>query len=181
MSRHIALLRGINVGGTGLIKMDVLRKLFAAAGAKDVSTYIASGNVIFSAPARDLPAIRRGAQKRLNSLLGENATTVFRRAEDVHAIVARDPFKKFRKDGAIKTYVLFLEDEPSARLALPFRSDTEMCEVFAFDGPNLYVVSRQKPNGWYGFPNNWLEKVLDVRSTARTWNTVAKLAALTQE
>ena len=52
MPRYVALLRGINVGGKNLIRMPALKAAFEAAGFEDVSTYIQSGNVLFSSPSR---------------------------------------------------------------------------------------------------------------------------------
>ena len=178
MTRHIALLRGINVGGHGIISMDALRALFTAAGAGDVSTYINSGNVIFSATARALPAIQRKVHTQLVRRLGEKAATIYRTSEEIHTIFAHDPFGHLSADA--KSYVLFLAGAPAARPNIPFRSEKEACEVIGMRGLDLFIASFPKKNGRHGFPNNWVEKDLGVVSTARNWNTVSKLADLTR-
>jgi len=188
--RYVALLRGINVGGKGAIRMEDLRAIFAAAGARDVATYIASGNVIFEAPASALPAIRKKAQAKLQRILGEKAATVYRSASEVQAIarrdpfggydpVARDPFGRHKPKDKIGRYVLFFGNTPASKMRVPCTSETEACEVIGMHGLHAFVVSYRKRTGWYGFPNEWVERALGVVSTARTWNTVAKLAALT--
>jgi len=178
--RYVALLRGINVGGKGAIRMEDLRAIFAAAGARDVSTYIASGNVIFEAPASALPAIRKKAQAKLQRILGEKAATVYRSASEVQAIARRDPFGRHKPQDKIGRYVLFFGNTPASKMRVPCTSETEACEVIGMHGLHAFVVSYRKRTGWYGFPNEWVERALGVVSTARTWNTVAKLAALTE-
>jgi len=180
MSRHIALLRGINVGGKGLLKMTDLRRLFERAGAEEVSTYIASGNVLFSASARDLPGIRRRAESALENVLGAGALTVWRTAAELQRVLEADPFPRaWAKDEAHR-YVIFLARKPKVARRAPWRSERDACHVVAMTGLHAYVRSYRLPTGWSGFPNNMLEDALGVNATTRTWRTVEKLAALVE-
>ena len=180
MARAPRALRGVNVGGTGLIRMTDLRRIFERAGADEVSTYIASGNVLFSASARDLPGIRRRAQAALTRVLGQRAATAWRTARELQAIVETDPFARVKGGKEVKRYVLFFSGKPRIVRPTPWFHDKEGCEVFAMLGLNAFVASYQLPTGWWGFPNNMVEAELGVVSTARTWSTVAKLAALVE-
>ena len=179
MSRHVALLRGINVGGSGVIRMEELRAIFAKAGAEEVSTYIASGNVLFSASARDLPGIRTRAQSALAKRLGPAAATVYRTAAELIATAERDPFRAIPAGADVRRHVLFLDAAPAKRPRLPLFDEDEACELIALHGRDAFVVGHRKKKGlYYGFPNNWVERDLGVTSTTRGWNTVEKLAAL---
>src|ERR1700751_4672082 len=90
--RLVAFLRAINVGGH-VVKMEVLKKHFEALGFTDVQTFIASGNVIFTASGGDLASIEKKIEKRLESALGDEVGTLGRRGEAVAAIALYEPFR----------------------------------------------------------------------------------------
>jgi uncharacterized protein (DUF1697 family) len=69
---------------------------------------------------------------------------------------------------------------PRARPRIPVRNEKEACEIIAMRGLDLFVLSRPLKGGRYGSPYAWVERDLDVTATARNWNTVSKLAALTR-
>ena len=94
MARHIAFLRGINVGGHRLIKMDELARIFTAAGLKNVRTYIQSGNVIFDTASVNAAALQKKIEKTLRNVLGYEVPVMIRRLADIKEIVRRNPFKK---------------------------------------------------------------------------------------
>ena len=70
---------------------------------------------------------------------------------------------------------VFLFDEPAALPKLPLKSTTEKLELIAIRGRAAFVVARRKKTGWFGFPNNFVEKQLGVTATTRQWSTVKKL------
>jgi len=178
MTRHVALLRAINVGGKGQIRMAELRAIYEAAGARDVATYIASGNVLFSAPAGALPAIRKKVHAELVRTLGDRAAAMYRTAAEMRAIAESDPFRRFRSKEGVGRYVLFFGAMPKIELAVPHWAESEACDVFALRGLHAFVVSHRKKTGYYGSPNRYVEDAMGVVSTARSWSTVTKLAAL---
>jgi uncharacterized protein (DUF1697 family) len=87
----VALLRAINVGGH-VVKMDRLRTLFASMDLADVTTLIASGNVLFSSRARNQAQLERRIEIHLRDALGYDVATFLRSAQDLADIVAYDPF-----------------------------------------------------------------------------------------
>jgi uncharacterized protein (DUF1697 family) len=176
LRRHVALLRAINVGGYGLVKMDALRAAFAAAGCRNVRTFIASGNVVFDAP-RPLAALRPLIEKRVGALLEARPVIMYRPLLDLKRIVETAPFGALVGDKEVKVYVAFLAGKPAKKVSFPLSLPKEGLEAPGLVKGAVLIVSRRKPSGWYGFPANWIEKELGVAVTARTWSTVTKLLA----
>ena len=174
---HVAFLRAVNVGGRGLVKMTDLQKAFTTAGAKCVRTVIASGNVIFDAPAT-LGPMRDRILKRVGALLGAEPVIVFRTLPYLERLIEAAPFGALVDDKRIKLYVLFLSGKPTQRPAYPITIPKEAIEVPAMYEQDALIVSRRKPNGMYGFPGLWTDKELGVASTARNWTTVVRIAQL---
>jgi uncharacterized protein (DUF1697 family) len=171
---HVAFLRAVNVGGKGLVKMADLQKAFTAAGAKNVHTVIASGNVIFDAPAA-LGPMRNRILKKVGALLGAEPVIVFRTLPYLKRIVEAAPFGSLVDDKRIKLYVLFLSGKPKRLPAFPIAIPKEVIEVPRLHEQDALIVSRRKPNGMYGFPGLWTDKEIGVASTARNWNTVVRI------
>src|SRR5512146_1206120 len=92
MPRYVAFLRAINVGGASAVKMETLRRLFEQLGFDAVSTYIASGNVIFETPARSATALEDRIEEALMQLLGHEVTPFVRTMPDLARIAAFAPF-----------------------------------------------------------------------------------------
>ncbi len=177
MTRYVAFLRGINVGGRGVLKMRELARMFASAGCEKVKTYIQSGNVVFETRAGDLERLQRKLEKRLRDHLGIEVKVMLRTSREIGNLVSIDPFKKAGRDPKAKRYVAFLYGEPRSKPELPLRSPKEGIEVFLVKNLEAFSLSREV-KGRYGFPNNFIEKELGVPATTRNWNTVGKIAAL---
>ena len=91
MSHYVALLRGTNVGGKNLIKMTELVACFEALGFRDVSTYIQSGNVLFTSPASARAALTRRIEQALAERFKYRASVVLRSGQQLRQIVTRAP------------------------------------------------------------------------------------------
>jgi uncharacterized protein (DUF1697 family) len=172
---YVALLRGINVGGQKLIKMKELARIFTDAGLKNVRTYIASGNVIFESGSANKAALNRRIEKALQQTLGYEVTVVLRTLSEIESIVKRNPFKKYEASKDVMLCVVFLANEPKTKPKLPLVSMTDNLEVFEVAEGMACVVLRRKKTGWFGFPNNFVEKQLSVAGTTRQWRSVTKL------
>ena len=164
--------------GHALVKMTDLRAAFEAAGCEDMRSYIQSGNIVFEASDSQTLEHVRG---QVNALIGGPAHVLFRTLQELDAIVATRPLDAFTADPKLKLYVAFLTEAPSRPVALPVVDTKELLEIIAVQGKEAYLVSRRKPNGMYGFPNNLVEKVLGVPATTRNWNTVTKLLAFVRD
>ena len=173
---HVALLRGINVGGKNMLPMKDLTKMFTDAGCSDVRTYIQSGNVVFRAQdavARRVPALVSNAiAKRFQF----QAPVQTRSAEEIRAIATGNPFLKKGTDTDL-LHVAFLASAPaSAQVAAldPKRSP-----------PDEFVVQKREvflrlPNGVAKtkLTNAYFDSKLGTVSTLRNWRTVLALLEL---
>lgn len=108
MPQYVAFLRAVNVGGR-IVKMDELCAHFAAAGCSDVETFIASGNVIFSSPARSTVAAEQAIEAHLKKALGYDVATFIRAPSEVAAAAAHEPFPAAAVAGAGAYVAAFLK------------------------------------------------------------------------
>src|SRR6185295_18091261 len=175
MNTYVAFMRAINVAGHSIVKMEALREAFASAGCKNVRTYIQSGNVIFECSEGKSTAVFKKTRAKLRDLLGIEPGIMFRTVGDVEGIVRAAPFKNVEAESDVKLYVVFLSEEPRAKPKLPLVSSKEALEAIAISNLEVFIVSRAKPNGFFGFPNNFIEKELGVSATSRNWSTVTKI------
>ena len=175
MKRHIALLRGINVGKAKRVAMADLRALMAGLGYTGVRTLLNSGNAVFDATGGTAAA----HAKRLRAAILENTSVdcevVVKTAADFAAAIAEHPLRRHADDDA-RMLVMFTQD--ASDLAL----------LKALEGgdwaPEAFAVGRHA--AWLWCANGIIEsriskaatKVLVARGTARNWATVEKLQAM---
>jgi uncharacterized protein (DUF1697 family) len=155
--------------------MTDLQKAFTAAGAKNVRTVIASGNVVFEAPSPPGP-LRERIVKKVRPLLGADPEIAFRTLPYLERLIATAPFGPLVNDRTVKLYVLFLIGKPKRLPTLPMEIPKEVIQVRGMYEQDALIVSRRKPNGFYGFPGLWTEKELGVASTGRNWSTILRIA-----
>lgn len=158
---YVALLRGVNVGGNKMLKMEDLRKTFESLGYTNVRTVLQSGNVIFDAKTKP---------RDLESHLG--VRVVLRTQAEIRSAIARNPYPAEAENDPGHLIVVFLSaalpsDEPLHKFALPH-------EKFVVKGKEIYIhfgegMGRSK------LAESLTEKKLGVVPTARNWNTVNKL------
>jgi uncharacterized protein (DUF1697 family) len=178
MNKYVAFLRAINVAGHAKVKMRDLKQVFITAGCKNVRTYIQSGNVLFEAPERDTKSLIQEIQNKLCELLGTEATVMYRTFREIEDIMRTAPFKEIEPETDVKLYVAFLSRKPHLKPTLPLLLPKEALEAVKVKNLEVFIVSRKKKNGFYGFPNNFIEKELGVPATTRNWSTVTKIADL---
>ena len=174
--RYVALLRGINVGGKNMIKMETLRSTFETLGFENVKSYINSGNLAFGTKKTHdakLAAIIRDAIKKD---FGFDISVMVRSMDEINEIVKNNPFDgQFENDKYM--HVFFLDSDLSnghLELIESINNDDERIEV---SGRTLYCclkISILDSAVGKGF----IDKKLKIRATARNWRTVEKLAEL---
>ena len=108
MGLHVALLRGINVGGNNIIPMKALAATFERMKLTDVKTFIASGNVIFGAPKQDLRKLEQKIEKELVKDFAYDAKVVVKSKDEMDAIVRGLPKAWAKPSAAWRYYVMFL-------------------------------------------------------------------------
>lgn len=178
MTKYVALLRGINVGGKKIIKMEVLARIFTSLGFRDVRTYIASGNVIFESPETDVHVLTNKIEKKLLKSFGYEVRVLLRTVDDLKRMLKRNPFKKIELSADVMLFVTFFSAVKGSQPKLPVRSSTENLEVFVTKDGAAFILARRKKDGSFDFPNNFFEKEFGVSATTRNWNTVNKIVAV---
>ena len=176
MARYVALLRGINVGGNHLIKMPALKACFEDHGFTDVSTYIQSGNVLFSGKGTTT-AITTKLEKALEGTFGFAVPVVVKSQTEMEHVVERAP-RGFGKDPTKYRYdVLFLKAPLTAKEAFPDVPTNEgVDEKFAGDG--VLYFSRLISRATQSRLGRVVALPIYKRMTIRNWNTSTKLVTL---
>jgi uncharacterized protein (DUF1697 family) len=175
MARYIAFLRGINVGGHQ-VKMDDLRKWFAALGLDNVATFIASGNVIFEAGRTKPATLTARIERRLHDELDYEVPTFLRTDAELARIADHEPFADLDPADGDSSYVAFLYTRPSAaaaKKAAALSNDTD--HVVVNDRELYWHVRGRMADSTLGVPV--FEKALgSVPATVRNLKTVQRLA-----
>jgi uncharacterized protein (DUF1697 family) len=164
MTRYIALLRAVNVGGTGKLPMSELRALCEESGFTRVETYIASGNVVFDSRAA-AAKVKSELEARLLAHAGKPVGVVVRTAMEMQAVLAANPFPGAEPN---YTYAIFL-DHSAPRDALE-RVTGQGDEKLILGDREIFV---RYPGG---MGRSKLKIPAAKTGTARNMNTVAKLA-----
>jgi uncharacterized protein (DUF1697 family) len=175
MSRYIAFLRAINVGGH-TVRMKHLQQLFESLGFAGVETFLASGNVIFEAASKNSGTLEQKIGKKLGEALGYEVATFLRSEAEVAGIAKYRPFPKAEFDRAAAFNIAFLAEAPddqARRRLLALRTDID---DFHVRGREVYWLCRRRQSE-STFTNAVLEKTIGQSSTLRGANTIIKLAA----
>jgi uncharacterized protein (DUF1697 family) len=184
MPTHVALLRGINVGGHNKVPMAELRELVAGLGHGDVATYIQSGNVVFSAAGKDSPALASALEKAIAARFGFTIRVVVLSRAELAKVAADNPYTGETNPRLV--HVVFLTAKPGpdvtervanarrrAEQKQPGTRDTAEVKGRAIflhtpDGFGRSELAAQMAGGKGG----------DVAGTARNWATVTKLLSM---
>jgi len=175
MIRFAAFLRAINVGGR-VVKMDVLRKQFEALGFRDVSTFIASGNVIFETRDENPDALEVRIEERLHKALGFRVATFLRPAPEVTNLAGECTRYIPEIEAGSVLYVIFarrapLPDEKRGLLA----HNNEIDQLTVHGRDILWLCRRYLGESTLGGAT--LEKTCALEATVRNATTVRKIAA----
>lgn len=174
-NRYLAFLRAINVGGR-TVKMDHLRRLFDEMGFANVSTFIASGNVIFESGDTDAAGLERRIEAGLQDGLGYRVDTFIRNPAELAAVAAKWPFSDADRAMAHSFYVAFLGAPPDEAGRERLLAYTTLVDAFHIDGREVYWL-RRDAIGESSFAGGALEKALGMPATVRNRTTVVKIAA----
>lgn len=174
MPRYIAFLRGINVGGHR-VKMDRLRELFEALGIDDVATFIASGNVIFSAESHDTEVLQCELEGHLARELGYEVATFIRSPEELAAVAAFQPPIPAPDGSASSLYVIFLEAPAGENLRSTLTGLRTEMDDFHFSGREVYWLIQGKLSESPLFGMGIEKATRAVPNTMRNMNTVQRL------
>jgi uncharacterized protein (DUF1697 family) len=177
--KHVALLRGINVGGNNKLAMKDLAAMFTDAGCGDVCTYIQSGNVVFSAPAALVKTLPGLITQRIAEHAGHQIPIVLRTAGQIAETLRNNPFLGMGAPEKL-LYVYFLADVPGTEALSRLDPNRSPQDKFHVHGRDIYVhlfagAANTK------LSNAYFDSKLKTVSTARNWTTVRKLAAMLED
>ena len=172
------MLRGINVSGHKRILMKDLKLLFENLGFQQVTTYIQSGNVIFSYP-KELTelSIEQQIASAIIEKYGFHVPVIIRSVDDLRKVTESNPYITQNSIDLERLYVTFLSDAPTKASVDKIVATVFLPEKFQIIGREVYLYC---PLG-YGeskLSNTFFEKKLKVQATTRNWNTVNKLLEL---
>lgn len=180
MSTFLALLRGINVSGKKIIKMEDLRRLMGDAGYTNVKTYIQSGNVIFESGETSKDTLARDIEALIEKQYGFDVTVIVTDKLSVEQAIDNNPFTVGREEepsGFKKLYVTFLSDAPSSENIEKLRQSPIGEDLIEFVGNILYFKLESKASD-SKLSNALIETKLRLKATTRNWNTTLKLLSM---
>ena len=179
MATYVGLLRAINLAGKNSVSMDALRDVATELGLQDARTLLQSGNIVFRSNVSSADKLERLLQNAALHRLGVTTEFFIRTAAEWNAIVAANPFAKEAKS------------DPARLVAVVFKSAPDRAAVTnlqnAIKGPEKVIAKGRE--AFITYPDGQgrskltialIEKKLGTRGTARNWNTVLKLAAVTE-
>ena len=179
MKTHIALLRGINVGGHRRIKMNDLKLLFESLGFSDVTTYSQSGNVVFTHSLKlriknETRILEETISEAILEQFGFGVPVLVKGISEVETILAACPFSEEKK---IASYFTLFNQSPSKDLMKEVSNLIYPNEEFVITENCVYFFSEKGYNE-IKCNNNFFEKKLRVLATTRNYRTLVKLLEL---
>ncbi len=166
MARYVALLRAVNVGGTGKLPMTELTKMCERAGFTNVRTYIASGNVVFDAKGAEAK-VKSALEAALAKYAGKPVGVFVRTPADIESVLKANPFPKAAPN---RTIAVFLDETPPKDA---LEQATGMKDEEMRLGTRVIYIHYGE-----GMGTSKLKIPAAKMGTARNMNTVAKLAEM---
>ena len=171
MNRYIAFLRAINVGGTTIIKMTDLRRMFESFGLENVETYIQSGNVIFESEETKASVLEEKIERQLEKAYGKRIRLFVRTTREATNMVKDCPFDP--KDGET-VHVAILDHKPDKKGIEKLMSLRSEADDFAVLRREVFNLRKDREKSV--FSNAMVEKTLGIPGTTRNLTTIKKLA-----
>lgn len=174
MNTLISLLRGVNVGGKNKLAMSDLKALCAELKFVNVTTFIQSGNVVFSVEKGDSRDISKKLESGIDKKFGLSVPVITRTVEEMEKAVVQNPYSKLKDKSIESLYISYLERAPKAPEIAAVRGYSYPPDEFRIMGQEVYIHC---PNG-YGntkLNNNFFENKLKIRATTRNWKTSNEL------
>lgn len=174
MQTYISILRGINVSGHRIIKMDALKKLYIDLGFINVQNYIQSGNVVFSKIKSKPDQLAKNIKDAILKEYGFDVSVLVKDADEMQNVLKNNPFLKKKDVDLTKLHVTLLSKLPGQTELSKLMEYSFLPDEFMISEKTIYLFC---PNG-YGntkLNNNFFESKLKVKATTRNWKTVKEL------
>jgi len=175
----ICFLRGINVGGHAIIKMDALRALFVSLRFQEPQTYVQSGNIVFRTSERDLELLAARIRQAIEKKFACSPAIVLRTVTELRAVVSSNPFSKRKDIEPAKLHAFFLAAPPTKAAAENLRQLAIQPEEIHLIGRELFIYF---PNGAGQSRLPWarVDKALETQGTGRNWNSVTRILEMAE-
>jgi uncharacterized protein (DUF1697 family) len=170
VKRYIAFLRAINVGGTTIIRMSDLKRMFESFGFENVATYIQTGNVIFDSDESSASVLEKQIERQLETAFGKRIRLFVRTSRQVAALIEVCPFAPLDGETA---YIAILAQKPDKKSIDGLLSFCSEADDFAVIDKEVFILRRDREASV--FTNNFIEKTLGVAGTTRNLTTIKKL------
>ncbi|MFC4740378.1 DUF1697 domain-containing protein [Flavobacterium ponti] len=172
--KHLALLRGINVSGHNMIKMDVLKKLLENIEFQNVETYIQSGNVFVETAEENPNSVGFAIKQEIFKQLGFDVPAIVISKSDLEKCLTNNPFFKEKNVDTKKLYVAFISKELNNNALNDLKISQFKPDEAFIDGNRIYM-KLETGAAKTKLTQKYIEKKLNVTATSRNWNTVNKL------
>lgn len=172
--KHLALLRGINVSGHNMIKMDTLKKLLEDIQFQNVETYIQSGNVFVETNEENASSVGFTIKQEIFKQLGFDVPAIIISKSDLEKCLTNNPFFKEKNVDTKKLYVAFISKELNNN-ALNDLKISQFKPDEAFIDDNRIYMKLETGAAKTKLTQKYIEKKLNITATVRNWNTVNKL------
>jgi len=176
---RIALLRAVNVGGTGKLAMADLTAMFVKLGFPDAKTLLQSGNVVFTGDGRKAEALEKFLEAETEKRLKLAPDYFVRTAKEWEAIIVANPFVREAEADPGRLVLAALKDPPAPEAAKALQTALKGRETVRAGTRHLYIYYPDG-QGTSKLTMTVIERHLSTRGTARNWNTALKLKALVQ-
>ena len=174
MTKYVALLRGINVGGNKKVPMSDLKRTFESIGFENVKTLLNSGNVIFEGSGTNAETL----ETKLASQFEFDIPVILRTAEEIQKLVDSNPFKEIEVTPDTRLYITFLKDKPESKLKTPYEPPGKNFKILKITNDEVISILTISPAFKTTEAMGFLEKEFGKKITTRNWNTVVKLLNL---
>lgn len=175
--KHLAMLRGINVSGHNMIKMDALKSMLDNCGFQNVETYIQSGNVFLESDDENANSVGFTIKQEIVKQFGYDVPVIVLSKVDLEKCLTNNPFFKEKNVDTKKLYVAFISKELNASALNDLKTSQFKPDEAFIDGNRIYM-KLETGAGNTKLTQKYIEKKLNVTATSRNWNTVNKLIEL---
>ena len=178
--KHLALLRGINVSGHNMIKMEALKTTLEAIGFTNVVTYIQSGNVFVETEEESGFGVGFKIKQEIFKTFGHEVPVIVIGNNDLDLCLKNNPFLKQKEVDTKKLYVAFISKELSSSAINELKISQFKPDEAVIDGNRIFI-KYDIGAGKTRLDQKYIEKKLNVTATIRNWNTVTKLLEMFEE
>jgi len=180
MTTHLALLRGINVSGHNMIKMEALKATLEAIGFQNVQTYIQSGNVFVDSDEENASKVGFMIKQEIFKVFGHEVPIVVVNKDDLAVCFKNNPYLKEKDIDTKKLYVAFVSTTLKSDSINDLKVSQFKPDEASIDGNKIYIKYAVGA-GKTRFDQKYIEKKLNVIATIRNWNTVTQLLKIYEE